>query len=53
MGEKYFCTNCKYSFTPKSNSPLPNRCPYCDKKGTIEPVKTMQEWLDEVQVEDA
>ena len=43
---KLNCTNCNYQYTPKSEK-IPARCPYCDKTGTVEKVKEMQEWIDE------
>ncbi|MBI2142641.1 hypothetical protein HYU15_04110 [Candidatus Woesearchaeota archaeon] len=43
---KLHCTNCNYQFTPKTGK-MPSRCPYCDKSGTVEKVKQMQEWIDE------
>ncbi len=50
--EKYFCTKCSYTFRPKVTGKVPDRCPYCDKKGVIEKVKSMQEWIDEVETTD-
>ncbi len=44
---KLHCTNCNYEFTPKSGK-IPLKCPYCDKTETIEKVKEMQEWIDEL-----
>ena len=42
------CTNCEYRFTPKAAAP--NACPYCAKRGTLQRVKKMQDWLDEAVV---
>ncbi len=38
------CSACGYKFkSPKK----PNRCPYCSKEGSVHPVKTAQDYLDE------
>ena len=26
---RFRCNNCNYSFTPKAQNRVPNRCPYC------------------------
>lgn len=44
---KLYCTSCNYQFVPKTEK-TPNRCPYCDKVGTIEKVAQMQDLIDEV-----
>ena len=41
------CTGCNYKFAPKTGK-VPARCPYCDKVGTLQKAKQMQDWLDEV-----
>lgn len=51
MKRRMICTNCQYSFVPRIESKIPERCPYCDKEGTLHPVKSMQEWIDEVSKE--
>jgi predicted Zn-ribbon and HTH transcriptional regulator len=51
MAEKLFCTSCNYTFKPRVSGKAPSRCPYCDKERTLEPVKSMQEWIDEVETE--
>ena len=44
---KLYCTSCNYQFVPKTDK-MPNRCPYCDKIGTVEKVAQMQDLIDEV-----
>lgn len=41
------CSSCNYKFVPKTGK-LPQRCPYCDRVGTLQKAKQMQDWLDEV-----
>ncbi|MBN2454272.1 hypothetical protein JXB11_01875 [Candidatus Woesearchaeota archaeon] len=45
----HICSNCNYKFEPKGK--VPNKCPYCDKEGTLSKSKSMQEWIDEVSDE--
>ena len=52
MTGKLYCTNCNYQFTPKTGH-VPNRCPYCDKTGTIEKVMQMQDLIDDVGRQEA
>ena len=49
---KLYCTSCNYQFVPKTEK-VPNRCPYCDKLGTVEKVMQMQDLLDDVGRETA
>ena len=44
----YYCKNCNYRFTQKEGKALPNRCQYCDSKGTFRKVKSAQDLIDEV-----
>jgi predicted Zn-ribbon and HTH transcriptional regulator len=44
---KVQCVDCSYAFTAKE-SRLPKRCPYCSKEGSVQRIKQMQEWIDEV-----
>jgi predicted Zn-ribbon and HTH transcriptional regulator len=48
-GPQLHCTNCSYTFTPKSHGKMPDKCPYCNQPETIEPVKTAQDLLDETE----
>ena len=50
MPLKLYCTSCNYQFVPKTDK-TPNRCPYCDKLGTIEKANQMQDLIDEVSRE--
>lgn len=50
MALKLYCTNCNYQFAPKTDK-MPNRCPYCDKLGTIEKASQMQDLIDDVSRE--
>ncbi len=49
---KLYCTSCNYQFVPKTEK-VPNRCPYCDRLGTVEKVMQMQDLLDDVGRETA
>ena len=49
---KLYCTSCNYQFVPKTEK-VPDRCPYCDKLGTVEKVMQMQDLLDDVGRETA
>ena len=42
-----YCDACGFKFELKQGKAMP-KCPYCDRKGTIKPLKKAQEWLDEV-----
>ena len=44
---KLYCTNCGYMFNVKTLK-LPDRCPYCDKTGSIKESKSAQDFIDEV-----
>ena len=44
---KLYCTSCNYQFVPKTEK-VPDRCPYCDRLGTVEKVMQMQDLLDDV-----
>ncbi len=48
---KLHCTNCNYQFTPRSGK-VPVKCPYCDRQGSVEKIKEVQEWLDEITGEE-
>jgi hypothetical protein len=48
---KYFCNSCNYQFEPKAGK-VPRICPYCSKPGTVEKVKTTQDWLNETESSD-
>ena len=50
MAGKLYCTSCNYQFVPKTDK-TPNRCPYCDKLGTIEKASQMQDLIDDVSRE--
>lgn len=50
--EELQCEDCNYKFMPKGDR-IPLTCPYCDKKGTLRKVKKMQDWIDEVAVEES
>ena len=43
----YQCGNCGYRITPKQPGKVPDKCPYCNKPETLEPVKSAQDYLDE------
>lgn len=43
------CAGCKYSFELKDDKPMPKRCPYCAREGTLGRTKQMQEWIDDVE----
>ena len=43
------CTNCNYKFEPRGKTP--HKCPYCDKEGTLEKTKSIQDFIDEVDSE--
>lgn len=45
-----YCTNCGYKFTPKTEA-MPENCPYCNKPETLEKLRNMQDYLDEVSYE--
>ena len=45
---KFTCTNCNYVIELSEDKKLPLKCPYCSKEGSLEPVKTAQELIDEV-----
>ncbi len=45
--EKLYCTSCNYQFVPKTDK-MPDKCPYCDRPGTLEKVKQMQDLIDDV-----
>ena len=47
---KLTCLNCDYRFD-SSQAKIPAKCPYCDKEGTIEAAKEMQDLIDEVSAE--
>ncbi|MFT4309025.1 MAG: hypothetical protein ACMXYL_00890 [Candidatus Woesearchaeota archaeon] len=44
---KVQCVDCSYQFRAKPEK-LPKRCPYCSKAGSVQRIKQMQEWIDEV-----
>jgi len=44
---KLHCINCNYQYTPKTGK-VPSKCPYCSKDGTLEKVKDIQGWIDEL-----
>ena len=48
MEEMYQCRQCKYKFTPKRSGTVSATCPYCSKEGTVEVVKSAQDYIDEV-----
>ncbi|MBI2134125.1 hypothetical protein HYU11_05600 [Candidatus Woesearchaeota archaeon] len=48
---KVHCTNCNYQYSPRSGK-MPSKCPYCDKQGSIEKIKEMQQWIDEIADEE-
>lgn len=48
---KLYCTSCNYQFEPKTEK-VPNRCPYCNKVGSIEKASQMQDFIDEVSRQD-
>ncbi len=45
---KYRCRNCNYLLDLRPGKRLPTKCPYCSKDGTLDPVKSAQELIDEV-----
>ncbi len=47
MADKVICSNCNYNFIPRTGK-IPPRCPYCDKTGTLQKSKKVQDWLDEI-----
>ena len=47
---KLRCNMCDYQFSPKTGK-APNKCPYCDRIGTLEKVKDMQDLINEVSEE--
>lgn len=51
MAAEVICSNCNYKFSPKTGV-FPKRCPYCDKVGTLQKSKQMQDFLDEVSSDD-
>ncbi|MBS3131067.1 rubredoxin [Candidatus Woesearchaeota archaeon] len=42
--EQFQCKRCDYEFELAKK---PNKCPYCGKEGTIGPLKSAQDFLDE------
>jgi DNA-directed RNA polymerase subunit RPC12/RpoP len=42
---KYICANCNYRFC--SENLRQNMCPYCGKKGVVEPEKSASDLLGE------
>ncbi len=48
---KVICSHCNYGFVPKTGK-APQRCPYCDRTGTLQKSKQMQDWIDEAEGED-
>jgi hypothetical protein len=44
------CEHCNYKFEPKGGI-IPKKCPYCDREGTLQKSKSMQDWIDEVNSE--
>ena len=48
---KLYCTSCNYQFVPKTGK-MPDRCPYCDKTGTVEKVAEVQDIIDDVSRTD-
>lgn len=44
---KLYCTSCNYQFVPKTDK-LPDKCPYCDRAGTLEKATQAQDLIDEV-----
>lgn len=43
------CTGCTFEFELKEGKPMPKRCPYCAREGTLGRTKLMQEWIDDVE----
>ncbi|MFH1849268.1 MAG: rubredoxin-like domain-containing protein [archaeon] len=46
---KFRCTKCKYEI---EKNKIPKNCPYCGAPGTLAPVKTAQDLLNEVTRDD-
>ena len=51
MAKSYQCSHCNYKFSPKNPDKVPQNCPYCNKPETIEPVKSAQDYIDEISGE--
>ena len=47
---KLICNNCGYQYE-SAQERLPSKCPYCDKPGTLQRTKNMQDLIDEVSEE--
>jgi len=46
---EYQCTNCKYKgSTVDPKKPIPRRCPYCSKEGTLVRTKKANDFIKEV-----
>lgn len=43
-----YCESCGFKSEIKKGKSMPKKCQYCDSKGTVKPVKTAQDLLDEV-----
>ncbi len=48
MQKRYQCNTCGYEFKAYN---MPKVCPYCGNKGTVKPLKTAEEILNEVSEE--
>ena len=51
MAKSYQCSHCNYKFSPKNPDNVPQNCPYCNKPETIDPVKSAQDYIDEISGE--
>ncbi len=44
---EFYCTKCNFRITLREGKKLPQRCTYCDSRGTLRRVKSAQDLIDE------
>ena len=49
---RFVCANCGYKMDLEPGKKLPGRCPYCSKEGALDRVKSAQQLIDDVCLDE-